>query len=303
MDNIGRHIVIEQNHEQHIRELSAQRQIYSEAKLLFYFQLIIAVPIPILISFIQAFNVGAAKISWLFAFYSIVASIMEIYIELEINKRKRIAATIQEQFDCNVLYIPWNKVLIKELVKPEVVFKKSKKFKVKNDLNRLYNWYSPLLETVKTNAATLIAQRANCTYDFSLRKKFSIIILCLALCTLTATIWATLMIGLTMQSFFSNIALPMLPITLVVIKQLRSNKESLDNLEELRASIESYLESIIHEPNVPVNVIRQIQDRIYCNRTTSPLMPDALYSKLWSELEEVMSFSAQEKINQLPLGS
>ncbi|RYY49287.1 MAG: hypothetical protein EOO06_07610 [Chitinophagaceae bacterium] len=299
MDNIGRHIVAQQNNEHCIRELSAQRQIYSEAKLLFYLQIIIAVPIPIAISFIQVFSSDAAKLSWLFAFYSIVASILEIFIEAEINKKKQTAATIQEQFDCDVLYIPWNKVLVKEKAKPEVVFKSSNKFQSKSNLDRLYNWYSPLLEKVGTNAATLIAQRTNCTYDFSLRKKFNYIILSLALCTLAVTIWATLAIGFSMQTFFSNIALPMLPITLVVIKQIRSNNESLTNLEELREIIESYLENIVHQPNIPVDVIRQVQDKIYCNRTTSPLMPDALYSWLWSELEEAMAFSTQTKIDEL----
>src|SRR4051812_28663575 len=123
MNKIGRHIIVEQNKDQHISELSAQRQIYTEAKLLFYLQLVIAVPIPIVISFVQVFDKNAAKLGWLFAFYSVVASILEIYIEAEINRKKQLAATIQEQFDCSVLVIPWNKVLVKEKVMPEIIFK------------------------------------------------------------------------------------------------------------------------------------------------------------------------------------
>lgn len=301
MDNTGQHIVDAQNQPLHFEELCAQRQLYTNAKNYFYFQLVIAVPIPIGIAVAQMFiSTNNHTFSWIFALYGVIASLSEIFFEGIISSLKKTAATVQEQFDVAVLIIDWNAVLIKEKVSPEIIHEYyTKHLKRNDDTNRLYNWYSTKVQSVSTNAATLLCQRTNCTYDFSIRKKFIYLIAGIGFFTLLVILCAANAIGITLPVFFTNVALPILPLTLILIKQFKLNDESIKNLAELQEIIENRLANLGPNEFVPTIVIRQIQDKIFCNRITSPLMPNNLYSILWSKLEIQMDFAIETKINEL----
>lgn len=301
MDSVGQHIVDTQNQQLHLKELCAQKQIYSDAKRYFYLQLIIAVPIPILIAVSQLFiDRDNHTFNWIFALYGVTASIAEIVIENYITKLKRIAATIQEQFDTAVLLIAWNNVLIKEREMPEIIHKYyAKHLKISDNIDRLYNWYSLKIRSIHSNAATLICQRTNCTYDFSIRQKFIFIIGAIGIITLITIVIAANAIGINVPIFFTNIALPILPVTLIIIKQYNLNAESIQNLVDLKELIEQELHDLNSETNVSPNIIRQIQDKIFTNRTNSPLMPNQLYDRLWGKLENEMNFAVETIISEL----
>jgi hypothetical protein len=301
MDNCGQHIIDTQNEPLHFQELCAQKQIYTDAKSYFYLQLIVAVPIPILIAVLQLFiDKDNQTFNWIFALYGVTGSISELFIESAITKLKKTAATIQEQFDTAVLLISWNNILIQEKVMPETIHKYYiKHLRTHNDYDRLYNWYSLKIQPVRSNAATLICQRTNCTYDFSIRKKFIYIIGGIAIITLGFILIAANAIGINLPVFFTNIALPVLPVTLIIIKQYKLNNESIQNLIDLKELIEHELFVLNIDTNVSPTIIRQIQDKIFSNRTNSPLMPNRLYNKLWSKLEKEMNFAVETKVAEL----
>jgi len=301
MDNFGQHIIDTQNEPLHFQELCAQKQIYTDAKSYFYLQLIVAVPIPILIAVLQLFiDKDNQTFNWIFALYGVTGSIGEVFIESAITKLKKTAATIQEQFDTAVLLISWNNILIQEKVMPETIHKYyTKHLRTHDDYDRLYNWYSLKIQPVRSNAATLICQRTNCTYDFSIRKKFIFIIGGIAIITLGFILIAANAIGINLPVFFTNIALPVLPVTLIIIKQYKLNNESIQNLIDLKELIEHELFVLNIDTNVSPTIIRQIQDKIFSNRTNSPLMPNRLYNKLWSKLETEMNFAVEIKVAEL----
>lgn len=113
MSEIGKHIIQEQDSETSIKYLAAQKQLYINGKTTFAFQVLIAVPIPILISIVTPLlGKEEQSIVWIFVLYSIIATFLEFFCEDRAMKLKKLAASIQEKFDTSVLLIDWNKTLI-----------------------------------------------------------------------------------------------------------------------------------------------------------------------------------------------
>lgn len=300
MNNIGAHIIQEQNTDSNIKYLASQKKIYNTGKLAFTIQVLIAVPIPIVISIIVPLLKNAEyNITWIFILYSILATFLELYLEGKTCELKKRAASIQELFDSKVLLIDWNSTLIPKPPEPEVVFRYYNKFVKKNTLEKLYDWYPKEIESVKTNVATLICQRINCNYDFTLRKRYSNSILILALITSIILFVISGIFGLTITSFITNVLFPSLPVFVLAYKQIANNKEAIKNLNELKNLIESELRKVKITDCIDNFLIRQIQDKIYLKRINSPLVPEWAYNLLRQNLEDEMHFSVSENIREL----
>jgi hypothetical protein len=288
MSEIGKHIIQEQDSETSIKYLAAQKQLYINGKATFTFQVLIAVPIPIIISIVTPLlSKPEQSIIWIFVLYSIIATFLEFFCEDRAMKLKKLAASIQEKFDTNVLLIDWNKTLLPSKPDDGLILRYYNKYIKKHKLDKLYGWYSNEVIPVKRNIATLLCQRTNCSYDFTLRKRYTNTILLLAASTFL------------IPSFISSVLFPSLPVFVLAYKQISSNNEAIENLKELKELIETELEKININDNVDSHLIRQIQDKIYIKRINSPLLPEWAYDFLRQNLEEEMHFSMKEKVKEL----
>lgn len=300
MNEIGKHIIQEQDSETSIKYLAAQKQLYINGKSTFAFQVLIAVPIPILISIVTPLLGNEEQsIVWIFVLYSIIATFLEFFCEDRAMKIKKLAASIQEKFDTSVLLIDWNKTLITTKPDDGLILRFYNKFVKKNKLDNLYGWYSNEVLPVDTNIATLLCQRTNCSYDFTLRQRYTNTILLLAAATFLILLIVAGQNGLTVPNFISTVLFPSLPVFVLAYKQISTNKEAIDNLKELKELIESRLENLNINDQVEPNLIRQIQDKIYLKRINSPLLPEWAYNILRQNLEDEMHFSVKEKVKEL----
>lgn len=300
MSEIGKHIIQEQDSDASIKYLAAQKQLYINGKSTFAFQAIIAVPIPIIISIVTPLLSNPEQnIIWIFVLYSILATFLEFYCEDRAMKLKKMAASIQEKFDTNVLSIVWNKTLLPNKPEDGLILRYYNKYIRKRKVDKLYGWYSNEVLPVNTNIATLLCQRTNCSYDFTLRKRYANTIVLIAASTFIILLIAAGQNEITVPSFISNILFPSLPVFVLAYKQIISNKEAIRNLEELKNLIENELESIKHNDSVDSHLIRQIQDKIYLKRICSPLIPEWVYDFLRQNLEDEMHFSMKETVNEL----
>ena len=300
MNEIGKHIIREQDSETSIKYLAAQKQLYINGKSTFAFQVLIAVPIPILISIVTPLlGKEEQSIVWIFVLYSIIATFLEFLCEDRAMKIKKLAASIQEKFDTSVLLIDWNKTLITTKPDDGLILRFYNKYIKKNKLDKLYGWYSNEVLPVDTNIATLQCQRTNCSYDFTLRQRYRNTILLLAGATFLILLIVAGQNGLTVPNFISTVLFPSLPVFILVCKQISMNKEAIDNLKELKDLIEDRLESLTINDKVEPNLIRKIQDKIYLNRINSPLLPEWAYNFLRQNLEDEMHFSVKERVKEL----
>lgn len=300
MSEVGKHIIQEQDSDSSIRYLAAQKQLYINGKSTFAFQVIIAVPIPILISIVTPLlDKYEQGVVWFFVVYSIIVTFLEFYCEDRAMKMKKLAASIQEKFDTNVLLIGWNKTLLPNKPEDGIVLRFYNKHIKKHKVDQLYGWYSNEILPVKTNIATLLCQRSNCSYDFTLRNRYTKTILLLAASTIIILLLAAGQNGITVQTFISSVIFPSLPVFVLAYKQISSNKDAIENLKELKDLIENELENIKINDIIDKQLIRQIQDKIYLKRINSPLLPEWAYNLLRQNLEDEMHFSAKETVSEL----
>ncbi|HET6556161.1 MAG TPA: S-4TM family putative pore-forming effector, partial [Prolixibacteraceae bacterium] len=267
MSEIGKHIFQEQNSDASIRYLAAQKQLYIYGKSTFAFQVIIAVPIPIIISIVTPlFNKPDQGIIWIFVLYSIIATFLEFFCEDRAMKLKNLAASIQEKFDTIVLLIGWNKTLIPNKPDDGLILRYYNKYIKRYKIDKLYGWYSNEVLPVNTNIATLLCQRTNCSYDFTLRERYTNTILLLAASTFVILLILAGQNGITVPTFISSVLFPSLPVFVLAYKQIKSNKEAIENLKELKNLIENELEQIKITDTIDIHLVRQIQDKIYLKR-------------------------------------
>jgi len=302
MEKIGQEIVGRQNRTIHIQELLAQRSSYSKAKKLFYWRLIAIVLIPIIVSFISlAVDHYQENMNIIFGFYTVIATLGGLILDESIKRIKKDAASIQERFDCVVLGITWNEVLLPSKPAPELIHQYLTSFKNKFSDESLVNWYPTVINSINTNLAVLVCQRANCTYDFTLRNRYNFFLTSIVVITLTLLLIPAYYSGLSIQSFFLLVLIPLIPLFVLCFEQIRQNRDSIRNLNELKMLIEQkILDSKLGDSVAPA-LIRNIQDKIYYNRISSPLIPDALFWKIRPSQEQQMYYCVEDTLRSLDL--
>tara|TARA_R110002072_G_scaffold302379_2_gene484972 strand:- start:745 stop:1686 length:942 start_codon:yes stop_codon:yes gene_type:complete len=301
MANKGKKILKKQNRLNHIDELLAQKTIYSRAKNYQGLLIFITVLLPILVSILIKLDSNLIDQSnYIFALYLVLGAVGEKILEKVIDRLKNIAASIQEQFDCDVLDIEKNETINSMFIDKESIRRYSKKARKNTKLvEKVTDWYSLNLKAVKTNIASLLCQRTNITYDFSIRSRYKNAILILTILTFTVLLIIAFYNDLTLKTFLIEVILPSIPVIMFAYKEINSNIESIDNLNHLRHLIESELSGININSEIDETLLRKIQDRIYQNRILSPLIPDFIYYFVRTKLEDEMNYSVEAKLEIL----
>lgn len=299
--NKGSEILNRQNLEINIDKLLAQRRLYSNAKKINYLLIAITVVVPIGISLITNFSqVEINDKNWIYVLYAVIATVTEKAFEIYIDRCKKTAASIQEDFDTDIFSLPENKLLNTTYVDLDIIRKFSKKDKTNTiKLNKVKDWYSEEIKSIKTNIAILFCQRMNICYDQNIKRKYSVLLIILSVITFLTLLLFSLLEDFSLMKFMIEVVLPSMPIFVFTYKEFNISLESIDNLQKLREIIEDRLDSISINDTIEIEELRKIQDRIYQNRILSPLIPNFIYTYLWSDLEDQMNYSVKNKIVEI----
>ncbi|MCB9222411.1 MAG: hypothetical protein H6615_11355 [Ignavibacteria bacterium] len=295
MNNIGATIIEKENLSVNIERLAAQREMYSLGKTYFNLQLIFNVLITVLLLVVGLLlnHFCEIKIDWIRTFYAFTILLIDnLVITSLINQLRQKASSVQEVFDCDVLNIDWNKILVGDKPHNEEVNKFYKKHlnRVK-DLSNLKNWYAISIGEIKNNAAKLICQRSNFYYDFALRNYFIRWVIGIAVTLLIIIVFSSCLNDVSTRTLFISGLFPYLPILSMALRLYNEHMTSIKNLESLKSTINSAWSNLLKKEVVSEQTIRQIQDKIFLNRKSNPLIPDKMYNKLRSNLEEQMYYS------------
>ena len=301
MDNIGKHILKTQNESYQIDQLLAQQSIYSNAKTFQGILIFITIPLPIILAFIiKSYpNLNDEK-NWMFVLYLILASLSEKVLESFVDRFKKLAASIQEIFDSEVLLIEQNETLNTANVDNEIIRAYSKNSRTKiNKFEEVTNWYSLNIINLKTNIASILCQRTNIYYDFSVRKRYNWAMRIIVIITFLTLLIISLKNDISLKAFLIEVIIPSIPVFMFAYKEINSNTESIDNLKHLKNLIEDNINGLNINSNIEKSLLRKIQDRIYANRNLSPLIPDFLYKMIRPKLEDEMNYSVKERVEKL----
>lgn len=299
--NKGKEIFQRQNQDINIDKLLAQRRLYSNAKKVNYSLITITVLVPIVISIIINFTkIKIYDRYWIYVLYTVIALILEKVFEIYIDRCKKTAASIQEDFDTTIFQIPENELLNTTFVDLDIIRKYSKKDKNNIEkVNKVKNWYSEEIENIESNVAILFCQRMNICYDQNIKKKYNLLLISLSIITFILLLSFSFANDFTLMKFMTEVFLPSFPIFTFTYKEFITNLESVDNLQKLREIIEERLNSTSINTSIESEELRKIQDRIYQNRILSPLIPNFIYDFLWGELEDQMNYSVKNKIEEI----
>lgn len=284
-------IADEQNEKKSIERLFVQRKIYSQAKIIFYIRLILALLIA-LVGPILAVSFPAQK--HIIALSSLIYLLIEFLLKnIEANK-KTTAARIQELFDTEVFDINWNETIVGAKPSLEVINKNligvtEEDFKKAN----IENWYPIKIKELPQNLAILICQRSNIWWDSNLRKK---VVLCMYV---VLSLVSLLSIILNFSNVLSDVivnVLPLIPLYKVLIGQIIIDNKSITRLSILKNKLEYILEN--NPSIVNINELRLIQDEIFRHRSNNQPVPDFFYKIFRDNSEKIMNMTAEQCIQK-----
>jgi len=298
-----------QNSEINIQRLAAQRNLYRKAKRLHLFRFVLTIPLILTLSIITSLlkseyianllKMHTYDASWGLALLSLVIFIIDRLILEPIQQKQKLeAAAIQEEFDCDVLQIPWNDVELPKRPSRETIISNAKHCISKYGDDQLQNWYAfSENDFIPLAIARFICQRSNVSYDKRLRQRYVLVVSVLGFVVSVIIFVVAAVYDLSFRGFLSNIIAPLLPAAGFVVGEIRQNKATIHSLDEIRDFIEKLWKTILSSKlssNELLFKARQLQNRIYLHRKGCPLIPDWMYERLRTTEESLMTETANQ---------
>jgi SMODS-associating 4TM effector domain len=291
----------EQNTQQSLELLAAQRQLYSDAKSLQMVSVIMSVPVVIVWSVLVALFPPFAVYA---ALWGITATFLELLFFSRLQKStQEKAAKIQQIFDCEVLQFNWASLNCGVRIEPETIVDASNRYKrQKRNLTKLQNWYPVSVSKLPIYQARIICQRSNVWWDAQLRRRYSKWIVFVLFILTIIVLLIGLIGGLTLEKFLLAVLAPLTPAFVFGLRQYTEHNDAAVRLDRLRENAEALVQEIINGRYTPQDLEREsysLQTQIFDNRRRSPLILDWLYSRLRNEDEEKMNKGAESLVQEL----
>jgi len=272
-------IIQKQNEPKYLKYLAAQRVAYSQCKLYQYFDLtsiIVAITSPMLALLFKTSTDIIAAIGVIWTILYLIAYNFK-------QKKSEQGAKIQEQFDVELYNLEWNKILCKRQVPIDIINSLSSLYSNNSDL---FNWYSLEIDTnLPKNIAIVLCQRINFSWELSLRKKYISFLVSILVFYYAVFFLVTLALNIGLYEILKIIS-PSLPFLGYGVQTSLSLKAQAKAKDETLADIDNILEEYRLTRAIPnESKIRQIQDVIYIERSSTDKIPDWFYKRFKSKDE------------------
>lgn len=283
-----------QNTQKQLERLAAQRELYSSAKKWHMAQIITTVLLPVVLATISIYHNELAIAS---AIFGVSAFVFDISImEIEIERKKKKAAKIQELFDCDVLKIPKSPLkTVDDITVEEVLSHYKAHIKIETNVEKIRDWYSPLVGKLSLKTARILCQRTNCWWDSKLRQRYSSFLRYTAIIVFGIIMLLGYFANLTLIEF-TLIVSALVPFFQFSIKQAKDNREAALRLNDLVSySIQIWNEALKNSCDEKTMIInsRRLQDEIFEHRSKSPLILDIYYRLFRDEDEDLMNRTSE----------
>lgn len=279
-----------QNEDSNLRMLAAQRYIYSSIETINNLKVIL-VGIAMVLSVVLFIANQTSTLLFSYFGKSIVFIIIpiiafstllvDVFILDNIkSSRTHLAASIQEQFDCKTLNLPWNVSLFATEVSFEEINKYYYKFIKKETIDQFYNWYFlPETPDLPVTVKKFLCQRQNVIWDKDLRKLYIKRLLTGCIISLGLLITIAYFSGSTVSEIIIFLTAAMIPSIKLVYQEIKLNNVTIKTLDQLHKLIDSTWNNLLstdHLSNID-NRLRDLQNVIYNHRRTAPKINDSFY--------------------------
>lgn len=293
-----------QNDPGRIRLLAAQRHLYSNAKTSFLLHAVAVGPVAAVLS-VTAIMVPAMR-PWSALWGLLVVVADFAFLTPFQEKARATAAGIQEQFDCEVLQLPWNSIKAGPPVAVETIAAHARAYdRASASMPPLGEWYPPSVGTIPLYLARLVCQRANCWWDAEQRRRYSSVVVSAVTAVIAALCGAGIATGLSVEQLILSVLAPLSPLVLVGARQAREHRRAADRLDRLRGLCDSAWSEARDRAwsRKAESTSRTLQDEILECRRRNPPVLDFVFKRLRGELERDMSAGADALVREVRIAT
>ncbi len=261
-----------QNLPESLEKLAAQRFLYGRAKKMRNISLLLILLVAVL------GLVASVSEKQDFLQYVPVLTLLIWFLDQQFFKRresgyKTEAATIQEDFDCFVLDLPWPLHKGLQRPTPERVRQLAAVVASKPEvLEKLKNWYAPEAILEGPVLSRVRCQRMSCWWDVNLRRRWSTV--------LKWSFWVFAVLVLSLSVVIGITVLKLIAVIASNIRILAWGLGEVNDQDEAVARtgrIHRYISNLCGEKEISLNDVRRIQDEIFEHRRLNPPVPDWFY--------------------------
>ena len=288
-------ITNDQNRDDRLDLLRAQRTYYRRAKRLQTAFLVLALILPWIGVF---WGANHPDVRPLLALGSIALLLLEIGLATGFQRDwVKTAARIQEQFDTEVFQLPWNQFVVGSKMDPEVIRSVTRKPITAAQRKELEGWYEQCIGALPLPLGRLVCQRTNITYDMRVRKAYAAGWLVLAVVLIFCLMYRGVHEGLTFPTLLLSVIVPFTPLAAFVLREHRKQSDTVATLTTLKSEVDKLWAKALKTPGSAelAQDSRNLQDAIYRNRTSNPLVYDWVYW-LMRKLNEDLTRHAAETL-------
>lgn len=286
-------IIERQDEEPFMHLLRARSRTYQEASRLLLVQLFLVVLLPVVgaISALMWPKVGAYV-----AFASLVIAVLDsAWLDRLQRHKVKLAAKIGEQFDCELLEIPWNRLVAGRRADPEQVEAAANAWGGGDD--GLRNWYPSEISRAPLWLARIICQRTNAWYDSRLRQSYEAWLLALVCMVFIGCLFIGVWKGLSVLDLITTVMTPAAPALIWCLREHFRQRDVVDMSEATKAEAESLCDkasSLECNEDEYLRSSRELQNGIYARRAASPLMLPLVYRLSRKKMEVSMKAGATQ---------
>lgn len=290
----------QQNQPHQLERLGAISQLYLQAKRLLGINMLLSVPLALVWVIVVA---ALPSLQIYAALWGIVFTLLGILLLTPAQKEsQKKAAKIQQLFDCELFQMNWQDFNIGRQPEPEMIVRANSQH-IKRDPSyaQLKDWYPIAIFQLPLHLARLVCQRTNCWWDAELRRRYSAWIITILAVLAVLILLIGLIGGLTLEKFLLVVVAPLSPALILGITQYRENMQAATNLDRLRDKAEETWSRALsnHEtPEALYNSSVKLQDAIFDNRSTSPLIFNWFYKWLRDDKQKSMNKAAEDLVEK-----
>lgn len=287
-----------QNQPQFIRLLRARSEAYRRAVQLQVIQINVTVCGPVVCAIIGLIVPQARP-------YVAMAAIAITFIDIVVldrimKQRLKTAALICEEFDCQLLDMPWDQFVAGNHPDPETIIEADRHWP--NGDSKLLDWYPSSVGSAPMYLARIICQRTNLWYDGTLRERYVNILLSFAVLITAVLIIIGVASDLPIDDFVVTILVPCSPLLSWALRDAFKQHDAANAQKLARSQAESLWNLAISgncSQDECARQSREFQNTIFQRRVTNPLIFPMLYRCLRSEMETDMNQGAKALLKEV----
>ena len=271
-----------QNREENIELLAAQRVLYNEARIYELLIFILTIVIPTLILFIKIFFENNNLFKEVSNIIPIITMLIYIFIYDKNKDIKNKAAYIQQLFDSKVYDINFG-IKMEDIENSYTIFEKSKKIlNSEKEKNKLHNWYDIKCNKLSSYGLILSCQEMNVYWSKELKQKYISIISIIIL--IFVSILLIINIKLYEINFIVGFVSYITPLISYVYINIKNIKNEIKELQNILSKIENKLNS----DNITEKDTIKIQNSIFKYRKNSVLIFNIFYNFYKQNIEIIL---------------